>query len=613
MLIKLQQNLRLERILSMIWRSSPRLMLANLGLVAVQAALPLGLLLLIKQVFDAVEQGAADGDMGSAIASALLLVAGAAGVALLQALFSSIGKVVGDWQAQSVTDYMFGVLHSKSIEVDLGYYETPSYRDTLFRAQQQAPYRPNAIVSGLRDIARNGLSLLIMGGLLMSLHWAIFPILILVSIPGVILRLTYARKVYVHERSVTGIERMANYVNQMMAGPAFAKEIRLLNIGSLFEGKFGGLRDHLRRARLWMTAKASTAEFVGEVVSVVGMFAVMGFMVEKTFSGEISNGDLVMYFLAMQRAWQHFGSVLRGLSSLYEHSLFLRDLYEFLDTKAVVIDPETPKAVPKPMRKGITLENVTFQYPAADKPALTDISLTIEKGQHIAIVGRNGSGKSTLTKIFCRLYDPKEGTVRIDGIDMRDFKVTDLREQLSILQQDFVRYQETVAKNIAYGRIHEDVTQEQIEQAARSAGAHEFIVDLPEGYDTILGTTFEESRELSVGQWQRLALARTIMRDGQIVILDEPTSSMDAQSALTALRSIQSSTSNATTILISHRLSAVQDADRIFLLENGRLTEEGTHDELVRLGGSYAQLFDIQNREVEELAVLEDSSVRRGS
>ena len=298
-----------------------------------------------------------------------------------------------------------------------------------------------------------------------------------------------------------------------------------------------------------------------------------------------------MYFGAFQVAIGSLRPTLSGLAELYENNLFLSTLYEFLDVPKSVQDPVLPSKMPRPWQSGLRVENLSFRYPGTDRLILNSIAMTIRPGEIVALVGCNGSGKTTLTKLLCRLYDPDTGQITIDGIDLRDFKIEDLRREISVIYQDFGRYHLTARENILLGRPELDQQDPAITQAAQWAGIHDYLIQLPQGYDTVMSRTFADGEELSIGQWQKLALARAFVRDSQLILLDEPTSSLDAAAEFEFFEKFREMARGRSALIISHRFSTVRLADRIYVLDGGRLIEEGNHDALVALDGLYAHLY----------------------
>jgi ATP-binding cassette subfamily B protein len=282
------------------------------------------------------------------------------------------------------------------------------------------------------------------------------------------------------------------------------------------------------------------------------------------------------------------------MTSLYEDNLFLTSLSDFISLKRRVVEPALPRELPRPLREGIVLDHVSFAYPSGGTPVLEDISLTIRPGETVALVGENGSGKTTLVKLLCRLYDPTSGSICMDGVDLREMSTDALRREIGVIFQDYVHYQMTARENIWVGDVSTATNDGRVPAAARAAGADQVIEALPHGYDTLLGKWFEDGAELSIGQWQKIALARAFLRDAQIVVLDEPTSAMDAAAEYEVFQRFRDLAGGRTTILISHRFSTVRLADRIFVMQRGRIAESGSHEDLVRLGRIYARLFEMQ-------------------
>jgi ATP-binding cassette subfamily B protein len=589
---KLQRLLLLRRAVRLVWQSAPGWTLASLVLLIVQGLLPLASLYLLKLIVDAVTTALKSSQPNFNHTLWLIVAMGA--VTLAGAMASSLAALVNEVQAQSVTDYMASVIHAKSVQADLAYYENSQYYDTLHRAQQEAPYRPTHIVNGLMQVGQSSVALIALVGLLLSLHWIVAAVLLLAAVPGVFVRLRYSQQLFEWQRQRTSSERQAWYLQSLLTSEVYAKEMRLFNLGELFIKRYRDLRTIMRNERMRLVSHRSRNELITQTVGTLATFGALAYIAYQTVLGMLTLGDLVMYYQAFQRGQAYLQSVVGGLAGLYEDSLFLTNLYEFLDLKPRIVEPSAPHPLSIPLQQGIAFEHVRFGYGASDKPVLDDITLTIRPGEHIALVGANGAGKTTLVKLLCRLYDPSAGRITLDGVDLREFNTTDLRRQISVVFQDYAHYQLSARENIWLGNTALPPDDSTVVKAAQAAGADALIDSLPQGYETRLGNWFDDGHELSIGQWQKIALARAFLRDAQIIVLDEPTSALDASAEYEVFQQFRQLATGRTTILISHRFSTVRMADRIYLLANGRITEAGSHAELMRQGGEYARLFELQ-------------------
>jgi ATP-binding cassette, subfamily B, bacterial len=591
---KLKVALRFLPALRLVWQSSRGWTIARLILVVVQGLTPLALIYLAKLIIDTVTINLKSSNPEQVFAQVLPLIVLAGVATIIDSFCQSLNELVNTAHAQKVTDYMQGIIHAKSIETDLEYYENAKYHDALQRAQQEAPYRPPQILTRLAQLVQNLISLIAMVGLLVSLHWGIIGVLLVATIPAVFVRMEYSRTMYSWQRKRTQLERQSMYLGWMLTNEQFAKEVRLFNLGNWFSDQYDKIRNKLYHEKLAISIKRSTTFFLAQAFAGIIIFIVFGLIIYQTIQGILLLGDLVLYYQALQRGQNNLKATLTSVSGLYEDNLFLANLYEFLDLKPTVVEPEHPKVLPLTLQQGITFNNVSFQYTDSARQALKNINLTIKPGETIALVGENGSGKTTLIKLLCRLYDPTSGNITIDGVDLGLFKIADLRRQISVIFQDYAKYHFSAEENIRLGNIEIESKDPNIFTAAMRSGAHDVITKLPHGYDTILGKLFDTGEELSIGQWQKVALARAFLRNSQVIVLDEPTSAMDPKAEYEIFKKFRELIKDQAAVLITHRLSTVKMADRIYVMDGGQIVESGTHDELIKLQKSYAHLFETQ-------------------
>jgi ATP-binding cassette subfamily B protein len=579
-----------------VWRAAPGWTALSVSLAVVQGVLPLLAVYLMKLIVDAVTEGVTAADHAAAFRSALVSIVLAALVGLAAALMRSLVALVSEAMGQVVTDHVSDVIHSKSMVVDLEYYENSRYYDSLHRAQQEAQYRPMQIVTDLLTTGQSAVTMVAMAGLLFTLDWAIALIVIVVAVPGALVRVGYARRMYAWRRQSTTADRQSWYFHWLLTDGTRAKELRLFGLGELFRRMYRDVRLILRTERIGIARRRAVADFGSAALAVLAIFGALAYIVWQTIAGAITLGSMVMYYQAMQTGLSSLQAVLGGMASLYEDNLFLTYYHEFMELEPRVLPPAQPAPVPRPMTEGIHFEDVDFSYPDTDRTALQGITLTVRPGEVAALVGPNGSGKTTLIKLLCRLYDPSAGAITLDGADLRSFDVDELRRQMSVIFQDFAEYQFTARENIRVGNVDLAADDPAIEAAAADAGVDVVLRGLPHGYDTMLGKWFDEGEELSVGEWQKVALARAFVRDAQILVFDEPTSALDPETEWRVFRHIKALARGRAVVLISHRFSTVRSADRIHILDGGRIIESGAHDDLMALGGRYARMYEVQAR-----------------
>jgi len=590
----IQTALQLGRALRLVWQTAPTWTLVNGLLVFLQGGLPLAALYLMKRILDAVSASLASSHPASAFQPVVFWVLLAGGVAVFIALTRSFSDYASEAQSLQVTDSVADILHAQSIAVDLEYYQDPGYYDTLHRAQKEAPFRPTRIVNGLIKIAQNSISLLGILGLLISFNGLLALVLMLAALPAALVRLLHSRRLYGFEQAQTEKERRAWSYHNALTDVPYAKELRLFNLGRLFQTRYRDLRQQIRTGKLALARRRVRSDLFAQTLTTAALFGSLAWIARQTLLGAVRLSDLLVYYLGFQSGLNFLQAVLRALAGLYEDNLFLTNLYLFLDLAPKIAAPPQPHPVPQPMQRGITFHDIGFTYPNREQETLHNINLTLTPGEVIALVGENGSGKTTLVKLLCRLYDPSRGEISLDGIVLRALDPVQWWREIGVTFQDYAHYALTVRENIWLGNVETQPDLQRIAQAAHRSGADEFIHRLPQAYETMLGHWFQKGQELSGGEWQKIAPARNFWREAHILILDEPTSSLDPLAEAELFREFRTLLGGRSAILISHRFSTVQMADCIYVLEQGCIVEHGSHSALLAQNGQYAHLYRAQ-------------------
>ncbi len=578
-----------RKALNLVWDSAPGWATVNIVISVLQSFLPLILVWLIKLLIDEITQAVSAGSAANIIPMIIAVVV----VYFLDEVSTDSGNYVRSKQSVKLEGYMYGLLHSKAVRLDLINFEHPGYYDCLSRATSEAPWRPNSILNNIVSMFRGLLSLILMAGLLITLHWGVALLLLVVNIPGIWLRLHYADILYHFQREQTPEARKSAYFSWLLTGDRPSREIRLFGLGDYFISLFKKSFNRQKEEELNILRKRTLIELVSDAVKASAILVLLIIIAHQTISGKLTLGQMAMFLLAFRQGMTYIKDLFSSLAGLYEDGLFIGDTFEFLDLKENVT-AQPPVRTPADLKSEINVEKLSFTYPGNQNPTVNNISFSIKKGEIVALVGPNGAGKSTLVRLLARLYDPDKGSVKWDGNDIRTMDPGEYRKFFSVVFQDFMLYNLSAGENIRMGNIETKDSISKIKEAASSAGVDVLLNNLPRGYDTVIGTLFDDSRELSWGEWQKIALARALFRQAPVLILDEPSSSLDADTEYDIFSKFREIVGGRTSILITHRFTNVTLADRIIVLENGAITETGTHLELMEKKGRYYEMFTKQ-------------------
>ncbi|MGH7566258.1 MAG: ABC transporter ATP-binding protein [Gemmatimonadota bacterium] len=585
------------RALRLAWRAGPRPLILVAVLQFVSAGLIALQLLVGRHVLDRLMAFGGQGAEGveSLVPGMALLVGATILLGAVEALVAHQQRLLTELVGNHTYERIIDVASS----VDLASFEDPDFYDQLMRARTSAISRPIGVVNSITVLVMSLLTSIGVGIALMTMHWALLPLIAVAAVPVLIATLYNSRQAYDFEYQWTPRGRERLYLLELLAGKDPAKEVRVFDASSFLRRRFDALtRERVSLLRDFLRQRLKVA-LTGTIGGALGAAIALGTLVWLVVSGRIDLATAVTAGVAMQILISRFAAMTRGLGSLVEAGMFLDDYHAFLSQERVLRpSPSTDDGAgpaPSPRRfESLRVEEVSFTYPKTQALVLDDVSLEVKPGEVVALVGENGSGKTTLVKLICQLYRPLKGRILWNGVDASQQDPEVLRSDLTVIFQDFIHYHLTAGENIVMGRVEGPHGPEEVSEAARHASAHDFITRLPHGYDTRLGRQFYGGHELSIGQWQRLALARAFFRGGSFLILDEPTAALDPRAEYELFSQMRALSEGRSVLLVSHRFSSVRNANRIYVLQSGRVIESGTHAQLVALGGTYAELFTLQ-------------------
>ncbi|MGB9147245.1 MAG: ABC transporter ATP-binding protein [Acidobacteriaceae bacterium] len=522
------------------------------------------------------------------------LVATEVSLALLNNVLNRGMDYTDQMLSDRYTNYVSVKVMEQAAQLDLTTYEDPEFYDRLERARVQATDRL-AMIQQMGRLFQQVIMTLIWSGVLVSRSPLMIIPLVIGVLPSFVGETHFAFLGYDKNFRQTPRKRVMDYLRQVGGSKEAAKELKLFNLSEYLTNRFRGLAQGIYEENVALANKRLVWGGLLSLISTLGYYGAYLFAIWEAVTGKYPNiGTFTLITLAIQQASSNFQQAFSTASGIADQALFLTDLIAFFEIKPVVRSKPNALPAPRPIRRGFEFRNVSFAYPGTERMVLKNFNFTIEPGERIALIGENGQGKTTVVKLITRLYDPTEGEILLDGVDLREYSIEDIHREMGVIFQDFMRYEMTVKENIGVGRVDVPHSEEEIETAAQKSLAAEVVKKLSGGYDQMLGRRFVSGVDLSGGEWQRIALARAYLRDAQLLILDEPTAALDAKSEMEVFERFAELTTGKMALLISHRFSTVRMADRIVVLAGGKLVEAGTHQQLMALAGQYAEMFEMQ-------------------
>jgi ATP-binding cassette subfamily B protein len=582
---------QLPPILNIVWQSGRMVVFLGIVFRIITALLPIGLLAISKLIIDNIVGVLAH---HQAVPRMLWWLVGAEfALAACSSILARVVDYLDSLLADKYTRYVSIEVMRHAAGLDLAAYEDPVFYDRLERARVQATDRLGMIQSLGRLLQQAVTTLSLSISIVYFSPWLLL-ILIAGVVPAFLGESHFAFLEYAKNFRQTPVRRHLDYLRILGGSKEAAKELKLFGLADFLTGRFTKLSNEIYRENVALSGRKLRMGALLTVLGTLGYYTAYAWVVWRTVKGELSIGTLYFLAGAILQASNNIQQIFSTASSIADQALFLTDLLAFFAMQPTICSKPNALPAPRPVVRGFEFRDVSFSYPGADRPVLDRLNITLQPGERVALIGENGEGKTTVVKLLTRLYDPTGGQILLDGVDLRDYNIEDLHKEIGVIFQDFMRYEMTARENIGVGRIEELDDTERIVASARKSLADEVIAKLPGGYEQMLGRRFHEGVDLSGGEWQRLALARAYLRDAQLLILDEPTAALDARSEYEVFARFAELTEGKMTLFISHRFSTVRMADRIILLANGRIAEEGSHHQLIALGGRYAEMFEMQ-------------------
>ncbi len=587
---RIQALRNIPPVLRFVWESGPSVVFWNITIRIVVAFLPVGIGIIGRFIIDGVNHIRLHEPLPQHfwwLVAAEMLLSVAIGILLrLVDYFDSL-------LADRYTHHVSVEVMRKAAALDVTVYEDPVFYDRLERARVQATDRL-AMIQMMGRLIQQSVTAIAFSAVLVRYSPLLLALLVLGIVPAFLGESHFAFLSYAKNLRQTPLRRQMDYLRQVGASKEAAKELKLFNLSHYLTERFSTISLQIYHDNVDLNRRRLFWGGLLAILGQLGYYAAYGVSIYRTIQGQYTVGDLTLITTAILQAMSNIQMVFSTASGVADQALFLTDLLAFFAMKPRVESVANGLRVPRPIQRGFEFRNVSFMYPGTSRTVLSNFNFLLAPGERVALIGENGQGKTTIVKLITRLYDPTEGEILLDGVDLRAYDLDDLHAEIGVIFQDFMRYEMTARENIAVGRVEIPHTLEEIRDAAEKSLAASVVAKLQHGYDQMLGRRFEGGVDLSGGEWQRLALARAYLRDAQLLILDEPTAALDARSEMEVFERFSDLTSNKMALLISHRFSTVRMADRIVVLEGGRLVEEGTHPQLMAAGGRYASMFEMQ-------------------
>lgn len=566
--------------------NSGKIIFQNAVISFLQGILPFILIICIKWLIDYLTQTTATSATNIVSFYGLLILT--ALVFLLNGVTTELRSYFGEKLTQNIVKRMYTKVQHKHLSLQLSHLENPIELDKIHRAVQEATFRPVKFINELLTLLKSIASSVFLAGLFLTIKWYLVVMLIIAVIPGVLIRFKFARIFHKLKKTQSPAEREMYYYNRVLTGFPFAKELKLFHFSSFFFTRFNNLQKKLFSERIHLRKSETIWNIASHLFTVILIFASLAYISYLKIQGEITIGAVVLFFFAFQRGYSVLSELFKSGTQLLEDTSYLEDVRSFFEIETTIQHQNSKME----LKQAIRIENLSFSYETSKREALKNISLTIPAGKTIAIVGANGSGKSTFIKLLCGFYFPSKGEIYYDDKSTKTLGQQAISKNMAAVFQDFALYNVSALQNIALGNIDIKPDLEKVKAAATAAGIHDVLDKLPKSYNTILGNTFYGGEELSMGQWQKLAVARAFYRSADLLIMDEPSSALDVYSEKQIMDSLRKMAENKTAIIISHRLTSVQWADEIYLFDNGEIIEQGSHNQLIALKGKYFQLYE---------------------